>query len=296
MRELGYEAIDGTPGTSASLTLSAVTNNPRISQVTETGRPVHYTIALSNGQQRCHGIGVSTGDGTFTRIVETSVFDGTAYTINPSGFADLPSNCVIYCSAGASDILHTPAPPCAIGEHCWFAPGGPGTVVSSASWSPGQANRDHFWRDRIAVSFPIDRVGLHAAAACNVDFGIYDINWDTGKPGKLLLGWQNKAMIGGMNSFDLTDANLGILNKTPQRMALGDIFVMCNWSATAGAPGRVIDATASSQGSLIADLAYPQQMLYTNRTQGTAFGDNPTITARNITAYAKIPLLAFRGA
>lgn len=296
MRELGYEAIDGTPGTSASLTLSAVTNNPRISQVTETGRPVHYTIALSNGQQRCHGIGVSTGDGTFRRIVETSVFDGTAYTINPSGFADLPSNCVIYCSAGASDVLHTPAPPCAIGEHCWFAPGGPGTIVTQASWAIGAINRDYFWRDRINVSFPIDQVAIHTTAICNIDLGIYDINWETGTPGKLLLGWQNKTTIVGMNALNLTDATLGVLNKTPQRLAIGDIFVMCNWSSTTGSPGRVIDATAASLGSLVPDLSAPQQVMYGARTQGSSFGDNPTLTGRNITPYAKMPLLAFRGA
>lgn len=296
MRELGLELISGTPGTSATLTIAAVTGNPRINQVAPVGASIHYTVEIENtGQQVCHGVGFSTGAGSFTRAIESSAYDGTDYTFSPAGFASIPAGCVIYCSAGAADLLPTFAPPCATGENLWFDPAGP-SVITSATWTVGAINRDYFWRDRIAVNHPVDQLAIHAAASGTLDFGLFEIDWTTGRAGKLLLGWQGITLAAGMNPMLLTAATLGVLPKAAQRLPIGDVMYMGNWSATAAQPGRVKDGTSAMAGSLVSDLASPQHIQYVNRTNNTSFGDNPTITGRITSAYAKIPLVAARGA
>lgn len=296
MRELGCERISGTPGTAAALTLTAFTGNPRMSAVAPVGSPIHYTVEVeSTGQPVCRGVGFSTGAGGFTCAIETSSYDGTDYTMSPAAFASIPAGCIIYCSAGAFDILPSFAPACAPGENLWFDPAG-FSIITSATWTVGAAGRDYFWRDRIAVNQPVDQLAIHAAAACTFDFGIYEINWATGKAGKLLLGWQGLTLAAGMNPMLLTAATLGALPKAAQRLPVGDVMFMGNWSATTGQPGRVKEGSSAMAGSLVSDLASPQHIQYVNRTNNTTFGDNPTITGRITTAYSKIPLVAARGA
>lgn len=297
MRELGFERISGTPGTAAGLTLTAVAGNPRMSAAAPVGSPIHYTVEIeSAGQQVCHGVGISTGAGGFTRVVESSSYDGTDYTMNPAAFASIPAGCVIYCSAGAADLVPSNAPPCAPGENLWFDPAGQNNNVSAAAWAVGTTNRDHYWRDRIAVNKPIDQLAIHSSAICTFDFGVYEIDWATGKAGKLLLGWQGITTIAGMTPLLFSAATLGALPKSAQRLPIGDVMFMGNWSSTAGQPNRVKDGTGAMSGSLVADLSVPQMIQYANRTNGTAFGDNPSITGRLTTSYSKIPLVAARGA
>jgi hypothetical protein len=297
MRGIGYESISGTPGTAANLTVAAVTSSPRLSDVAPVGSPIHYTIeVLSTGQFVCHGVGISTGAGAFTRVIETDAYDNTNYTLSPASFASIPSGCVIYCAAGAFDILPTYAPVCAAAENLWFDPAGPNNNIAGATWTVGTTSRDFFWRDRIAVNQPIDRLAIHTSAICTLDFGVYEVNWSTGKPGKLLLGWQGVTTVAGMNELSLSAATLGALPKSAQRLPIGDVFFMGNWSSTTGQPNRVKDGTGAMSGSLVSDLASPQHIQYVNRTNNTTFGDNPTITGRLTTAYTKIPLVAARGA
>jgi hypothetical protein len=297
MRELGYQSISGTPGTAAALTVVAVAGNPGMHQVAPVGSPILYTIAVeSTGQQVCSGVGKSTGAGGFTRSLEFSTFDGTDYLTPTATLASIPAGCVIYCSFSAFDVMPTYAPPCAPGENLWFDPAGQ-SIITSATWTVGAANRDYFWRDRIAVNHPVDQLAIHASAASGtLDFGLFEIDWATGKAGKLLLGWQGVTLAAGMNPLLLTAATLGALPKAAQRLPIGDVMYMGNWSATAGQPGRVKDGTSAMAGSLVSDLASPQHLQYVNRTNNTSFGDNPTITGRITTSYSKIPLIAARGA
>lgn len=297
MRELAYESISGTPGTSATLTVAAVSGNPRFNEVAPVGSPIQYTVVVeSTGQQVCHGTGISTGAGGFTRVIESSSYDGTNYTMSPAAFASIPAGCVIQCSAGAADLIPTYAPPCAPGENLWFDPAG-SSIITAATWTVGATGRDYFWRDRIAVNHPVDQLAIHAAAASGLlDFGLYEINWATGKAGKLLLGWQGVTLAAGMNPLLLSAATLGVLPKSAQRLPIGDVMFMGNWSNTAGNPGRVKEGSSAMAGSLVPDLSAPQHIQYVNRTNNTTFGDNPTITGRIITAYSKIPLVAARGA
>jgi hypothetical protein len=298
MRELGLQSISGAPGTAAALTLGDVAGNPRMSAIAPVGSPIHYVVAIeSTGQMVCRGVGFSTGAGGFTRVMEFATFDGADYTTDPASFGSIPAGCVIYCSGGATDIITSHAPVCGPGENLWFDPAGPNNKVSSATWTVGAVNRDYFWRDRIVVNQKIDQLAMHASAASGViDFAVFEVNWATGKAGKLLLGWQGVTLIAGMTPMLLSAATLGALPKAAQRLPIGDVFFMANWSNTTGQPGRVKDGTGSMDGSLVADLASPQHIQYVNRTNGTAFGDNPTITGRIASSYPNIPLVAARAA
>lgn len=295
MRELAYQSISGTPGTAAALTVVAVAGNPRLDQVAPVGSPIFYTVEIeSSGQAVCTGVGKATGAGAFTRLAEFSSYDGTDYGANPAALASIPAGCVIYCSLSGQIALPSFAPTSNVSANRWFDPSGQGGIVTTA-FTVGAANRDYFWRDRLATAQKIDAFSIHAAAIGVLDLGLYEIDWATGGPGVLLLGWQGFALAAGMNTLLLTAATLGVLPKAAQRPPIADVIWMANWSATTANPARTKDATAALSGSETADLSGPQHLLYAPRANNSTFGDSPALTGRITTAAAKVPSIGARG-
>lgn len=296
MRELGLETVTGTPGTSAALTLSAVTSPvafPRLSDVGPVGAPIHYIIESSTGQPLAEGVGHCTGAGAFNRDIEFSQWNGTAYTQNPTTLYSLPAGCVIYCGAAAFSTEPTYGPQSNVNSIRWYEPGD--KPVSAATYTPSTAGRDIFWRIRNRFPNKIDAVAIHTGAVGNIDLGIYEFDWATGNPGLLLAGWVNVTTVNGMNTLTLASSTLGIYaGQSSAPMPIGDLFIGENVSATAVTSGRLIDCVMAT-GSTNPDLTAAQPFLYTTRTQGTSFASNPTITGHNAQTNAKAPLIAFRG-
>ncbi len=296
MKELGLETISGTPGTSASITVAAVTAPvafPRMSGVAPIGSPIHYTIESSTGQPLAEGVGHATGAGSFTRDIELSHWDGTSYTPNPSTLYNLPSGCVIYCSAAGFSTEQTYGPPSNIHATRWYEPGD--KPVSASTYTPSTAGRDIFWRIRNKFSNKVDAVAIHTGAIGSMDLGIYEFDWATGNPGLLLAGWVNVTTVAAMNTLTLASSTLGVLaGQASAAMPIGDLFIGENVSATTLTSSRLIDCVMAT-GSTNPDLTASQPFLYTTRTQGTSFASNPTITGHNAQTNAKAPLIAFRG-
>lgn len=293
MRELGFENISGTPGTTATLTVTAKTGPawPRLSDVAPLGCAVHYTIKASDGQVLALGVGYPSAAGTFVRQREYSQFNGTTYTRDPATLASIPAGCTIQCSAGEASIAPTLAKPWNGDAEQWVEPGG--NVVTSTTLALTN-NRDYFWRIRNLCGFATDAVALDLSAAASIDFGLYEVDRATGAPGKLLLGWQGATGGVGSNVLEYSAATLGVLAKQAQTLSLGDLVCMLN-IGTAGNASRTISPFTGIGGSGSARMTDAKPLLYANRTTGTAFGDAPTITGRITTATAGLPATPLRG-
>lgn len=290
MYELGYENISGTPSTSASLTLTAISSPiayPRMSAVGPASTPIYYIIENSSGQVLCAGVGLCASAGSFTRVIEFSHWNGTTYTRDPGTLYDLPSGCKVYCGVSVGTI----APLMARHESAtWFEPAAREVTSATMTFS---ANRDYWFRFRNEYAFPVDQVAVHIAAAATLDVGIYTVDPSDASPSKLLLGWQGVvAGSGGMVEMALTSVTLGVMSAAAQPIPMGDLYVMVNVSASA--PGRVVTNGSAISGSLVSDLANADAPLYANRTNNTSFGDDPTITGRITTTFAHSPALVFR--
>lgn len=296
MRELGLETISGTPGTSETLTISAVVAPvawPRLSAVAPVGAPINYTIESSSGQVLAEGVGHCTAVGAFTRDIEFAQWNGASYTQNPSGLYSLPSGCVIYCGLAAFSTEPAYAPPSNVNSIRWYEPGD--KPVSAATYTPSAAGRDIFWRIRNKFANKIDAVAIHTSAVGSIDVGIYEVDWATGNPGLLLAGWVNVTTVTGMNTLLLSDATLGVYaGRSSIALPIGDLFLGENVSATTITSGRLIDCVMAT-GSVSPDLTAAQPFLYTTRTQGTSFASNPTITGHNAQTNAKAPMISVRG-
>lgn len=298
MRELGLEEISGTPGTAASLTVTAVTSpyaSPRMSQVASLGVPIHYIIEASNGQVLATGVGYCSVAGTFVRQYEFTQWSGTTYTKNPATLYNLPSGCKLYCGPGEATFVQAFAPPSNVDADRWVEPGGRDTVNSG--YAPSGTNRDHFWRFRNLCGFKTDAVGLYlGAAAIGIDFGLYDIDWATGNPGVLLLGWPGVTSASGDNILLYSAATSGILAKTAQTLPLGDLFACYNVASTTATISRGVAAGSTMVGGGVIALNSCKPMLYQARTQGAALSDPPSGLARHSTSISYVPLVALRGA
>lgn len=294
MRELGTENISGTPGTSATLTLTAASSPafPRMNEVAPVGSPIHYTIETAAGQVVANGVGISTAAGAFTRQVEYSSWDGTTYTVAGS-LASIPSGCKIYCGLSAFSAAPLAAPSWNGDANRWIEPSY--NVGSSASFILTSANRDHFWRFLNRYPHKVDAVAYHAAGIATFDIGIYEVDYATGGPGKLLLGWQGVTSAAGMNTLTLAARTLGALAASPQPIPVGDLYGMMNASSTGASPGRGVP-NGGAAGSIGSDMANPSNILYAGRTVNTSFGDSPTIGGRHANSFPVNPLLSFRGA
>ncbi len=293
MHELARESISGTPGTAASLTVVAATSPayPRLSDVAALGSMLHYTIEASDGRVVCTGVGKATAAGAFTRLTEFSQFDGTTYTKQPSALASLPSGCAIYVALSATTVMPVSAPASNVSADRWVLPND-NQIATSATGTFATTGRDHYWRVRMAYPHKVDAIAIHSTATANYDIGLYEVDWDTGNPGRLLIGWQGVSIAAGMNTILLSAATLGALSAASQRLPLGDMYWMLNMSA--GGPGRTVLYTGCS-GSIVSDLASPQSILYRSRTNNTSFGDAPTITGRLAMATTHVPMIALRG-
>lgn len=295
MRELGKETISGTPGTAASLTVAAISSPiawPRMSDVGPAGAPVHYSIENADGQPLCTGVGYSSAAGTFVRQREFSQWNGSAYSRDPATLYSLPSGCTIYCALGAVTVVPTFAPPSDVDTDRWCEPGG--QVIGSTAWTPTAANRDHFWRFRNYCAFKIDAVGLYLGAAGTLDFGIYEVDWATGDPGKLLLGWQGVTTASTDNVLTLASATLGALSAAAQTLPVGDLIAMYNVDSTSVTGARTIDSSASMCGLGAISGTAAKPYLYATRTNNTTFGDSPSITGRHTTIATRLPAVMFR--
>lgn len=294
MRELGYEDISGTPGTAASLTVTAKSSPawPRLSDVAPVGCAVHYTIKASDGQVLALGVGYPSAAGTFVRQREFSQFNGTTYSRAPATLADLPAGCTIQCSVGEWSIAPTLARPWNGDVEQWVEPGG--NVVTSTTLALTN-NRDYFWRIRNLCGFATDAVAIDLSAAASIDFGFYEVDLATGAPGKLLLGWQGVTGGVGSNVLTYATATLGVLPKSAQLLPLGDLVCMLN-VGTAGNASRTISAYTGVGGSGSARMTDSKPLLYANRTNATALGDDPTVTGRITTSTAGLPATPLRGA
>lgn len=292
MHELARESIDGTPGASASLTLVAVAAPayPRMHQVAASGSMLHYTIESSTGQVLCTGVGVSTGAGAFTRLAEFSHWDGTTYTRSPGALASLPAACSIYLALSATTAAPVHGPACSIDADRWVLLG---PDVPNVSGTPSlTASRDYYWRSLNCYPHKIDAIAIHSTGSASFDVGLYEVDWATGYPGKLLLGWQGKSVAGGMNTVTLASATLGSMSAVAQPLPLGDVYWALNVSA--GGCGRTVPNVGRS-GSSSSDMTAPKSILYRNRTNNTAFGDAPSITGRIIDAWSNVPMISARG-
>lgn len=289
--ELGRESISGTPGTSASLTLTAATSPafPRMSEVAVVGVPLSYTIEDSTGQVLCTGMGVSTGAGAFTRVLEWSHYGGT-YSDNPSSLYSLPSGCVIYLSANRGNMATLYGPASAVDANQWINPTG---LVCGTGGTFSTANRDHYWRSMQMYPHKVDAIAIHAAGAASFDIGMYEVNPSTGSPGILLIGWQGVTVAAGMNTVTLASATLGALSAAAQRLPTGDVYWMLNLSASSCS--RTV-ANVGPSGSDSSDLSAAKSVLYRSRTNNTSFGDTPTLTGRLTTTTANVPMIPLRGA
>lgn len=295
MRELAYESVSGTPGTTAAITVAAITGTPaypRLNNVAPTGSPIHYTVENSSGQPLCTGVGISTGANGFTRQVEYSHWDGTTYTAYPGTLYSLPSGCKIYASLSAATAAPLAAPTWNGTTGRWFEPGD--RTVGTTTFTPSAAGRDHFWRFRNLHPHLVDSVAIHAAATGTIDVGIYEIDWSTGAPGKLLLGWQGVSVVAGMNQITTASRTSGSLAAGNVSIPVGDLYGMVNVSATSVTCGRTITNNGAG-GSVVPDLSSAQSLLYLTRTNATSFGDSPTLTGRLTTGVAAVPALVFRG-
>jgi len=295
MRELGYETISGTPGTTAAITVTAVaspTAFPRLSDIAPIGSPVHYTVETSAGQVVCNGVGVSTAAGSFTRQVEFSKYDGTTYAVGGT-LASIPAGCIIYCglSAFTASPLHAPSWNGDVNR--WFEPSG--QVVGTTAFTATATGRDHFWRFRNLHPHKIDAIGFSAGAIGTLDIGIYEVDWVTGGPGKLLAGWQGVTTSAGLQSLLMTAKTLGALAATAGPLPVGDLYGMVNVSTTTLTFARTISNTGPS-GSTTIDCGTPTNVLYSARTNNTSFGDGPMPTGRHASGFATVPMIAIRGA
>lgn len=293
MRELGYETISGTPGTTAALTVAAVTSPafPRLNAIAPVGSAIHYTIIASDGQVISNGVGVSTGAGAFTRKVEFSSFDGTTYTVGGS-LASLPAGCTIFCGYNFSNVAPLQAPTWNGDANRWFEPGD--MPVASTVYTPSATGRDHFWRFRNLNPHKIDAISVFTGAAGALDFGIYEVDWVTGGPAKLLLGWNIATTAVGANTLTLASATLGVLAGAASVLPTGDLYGMWNVSSTSVTSNRTI-ANVGPSGSVDADILTAKSILYATRTNATSFADSPTITGRHTTGVAGVPMVVFRG-
>lgn len=295
MRELGYESISGTPGTAAALTVSAVSSPiayPRLSAIAPAGVPVHYVIESSAGQVLALGVGYSGGAGSFTRQYEFSQWNGTTYTRDPATLYSLPSGCIIYCGAGSQLLVPGVAPPSSAITERWTEPGL--QVVGSTTFTPTLASRDHFWRARNLLAYQVDALHMYIAGVGTLDFGIYEVDWSNGNPGKLLLGWQGVTTVVGNNTLLFTAATLGALSAVAQSLPLGDLFFMYNVSATSITCTRTVDLSHGLGGNGMLPLSSGKPMLYLDRTNNTSFGDSPSVTWLN-SSNTKMPGVSFRG-
>jgi len=295
MKELGKELISGTPGTATNLTVTAISSPiswPRMSDIGPVGAPVHYTIENTDGQVLCTGVGYSSAAGTFVRQYEFTQWNGATYTRDPGTVYSLPSGCTIYCALGAVTVTPTFAPPSNVDTDRWVEPGG--QIVTTGVFTPTAINRDHFFRFRNYCGFKIDAIGLYLGAAGTLDFGIYEVDWSTGNPGKLLLGWQGVTTASGDNVLTLASATLGALSAAAQTLPVGDLFGMMNVSATTITAARTIDATAAAGGSGMLNMTATRPYIYATRTNNTSFGDSPTLTGRHTTTNARLPAVLFR--
>lgn len=289
MKELALEAISGTPGTSGSLTVTAVSSPvafPRMSDVGVLSTPIAYTIEDSTGLVICSGWGYSTAAGAFTRVVETSQWGGSSYTRNPSALYSLPSGCVIYCGTSKATQPDLGQP---ITTQMWFEPNGLDT--NTTGFTP-TANRDYFWRFVNTYPYSVDAVAVHASGSIVLDLGIYSVNLSDGKPAILLIGWKGVSLASGMNTITMASATLGALSAAAQALPTGDLMFMANLSS--GNFGRSVSTKGSRSGSIVSDLNATQCLQYVNRTNNTSFASNPTITGRFTSANVAAPLVAFR--
>lgn len=294
MRELGFEDISGTPGTSASLTVTAKSSPayPRLSDVSPLGGAVHYIIKASDGQVLCTGVGYPSAAGTFVRQAEFTQWNGTTFTRDPASLASLPASCTIQCGVGEYSVVPPFARPWSGDADQWVEPAG--NVVVSTTYAIGNANRDYFWRFRNLCAFECDAIALDFSAAATLDIGIYEVDRATGAPGKLLLGWQGATGAVGTNILTFATATLGVLAKQAQTLPLGDLIGMFNVDTT-GNLSRTVAPMVNSGGSGSSRMTDAKPFLYANRTNNTAFSDNPTITGRITTTTAGVPAIVLRG-
>ncbi len=294
MRELGYEAISGGPGTSASLAVTAVTSPtayPRLSAVAPLNTPIHYTIEDSTGMVLSEGIGYSTAAGAFTRVREYSHWTGTTYTETPGSLISIPSGCVIYCGAGGSMFVPTLPPPCSIDSNRWFEPGG---KAADSNGFAGSATNEYYWQFSNLVPTKVDAVGLYlSAAGTTFDLGIYDIDASNGQPGILLVGWQNQTSVSASNILTLASATLGIYaGAASARLPIAHLFGSLCGNVTSV---KSVPHAGTSVGSNSPELTNHRALLYRARTPGTSFASTPTISGRFAASITSVPALAFRG-
>lgn len=295
LRDLALEAVSGTPGTSASLTVTAVTSpfaSPRLSDVANPGVMFRYTIEASDGQALALGIGYSSAAGTFVRVQETAHYDGTTFTKDPSTLYSLPTGCTIYASASSVSIVPSLSQPISIDADKWVEPGGKEVAASTCTMTA--QDRDHFFRLFNACGFKVDAIGFYAGAVGVIDVGLYAVNATDGSVGTLLLGWQGVTTASGNNILTLASATLGVLPKAAQRLPLGDLWAMLNVSSTTVTFNRTVQGNTSVGAALY--LASAAVFMYAGRTNATAFASNPTLAGRHTNGVARLPMLAFRGA
>ena len=174
-----------TTGTGATLTLSAVANRARVSQVFGQNALVQYALSNSSGQVLEWGIGTVGASNTLDRTLVIGTFDGTTYATNSPGRVNLSGTTTVTLTPLTAEL-----PPPAISSANDSNPSWlpyPYVVAGSISSIAVTVDRCYWVPFRMSMQRPLAairfRVSVGAAGVGRL--GLYNM-LVTGEPGALI--------------------------------------------------------------------------------------------------------------